>query len=278
MMKQQGNCPTMKTKQRWTNKEIERVRELVGAGKEDDEIGAILGRTKQAVFNVRKYKLGIHIRQHWSAAEEARLEQLLTTTDKPLSEIARLMDRTEGSIERRKEHLGIRRVPFKLDKLNPSHVAQLIKFKMMGWTQEKIAVVWGIKNPAQISNVLRHHGLYRFYACVGEKGYQRWSNVELYLLRKCVQKGLSRKEICKEFPHRSPSAVSSKVRRLIKEGVSPVSPVVPGSVLTHSRRFMRLMAQVDDLIISTEKSDAVISRECGCLPEFVRKQRMFIGV
>lgn len=264
----------MHTNRRWTNKEIERVRELVGAGKEDEEIGAILGRTKHAVFNVRKYKLGIHIRQHWSAAEETRLEQLLTTTDKPLSEIAMLMNRTAGSIERRKEKLGIRRVPFKLDKLNPSHVAQLIKFKMAGWTQEKIAEVWGIKNPAQISNVLRHHEFYRFYACVGKKAYCRWREDELDFLWKCIKKGLSREAIYKEFPHRSPSSVGSKVRRLIRDmGITRVS----GPVWTPSHRFMRLMVRVDDLIISTEKSDAVIATECGCLPEFVRKQRSFIG-
>ena len=265
----------MHTNRYWTNKEIERVRELVGMGKDDAEIGAILNRSKTSVFNIRKYKLGIHIRKHWSAADEARLEQLLTTTDKPLSEIARLMDRTEGSIERRKEKLGIRRVSFKLDKLNPSHVAQLIKFKMAGWTQEKIAEAWGIKNPSQISNVLIYHGLHRFYACVGEKEYRRWREGELDFLWKCIKKRLSREDIYKEFPHRSPSSVSSKVRRLIRDGgITRVS----GPVLTHSRRFMRLMDRVDDLIITSKKSDAVIASECGCLPEFVRKQQRFIGV
>lgn len=205
----------------WTNKEIQRLRKLVDAGKSDAEIALLLGRSKCSVFHYRKYVLGIDIRKHWTPEEDTRLKRLLTTTDKSLSEIAKLMGRGRGSIERRKERLGIRRVPFKLDRFNPSHVAQLLKFKMAGWTLEQIADAWGIKYAGQISNVLRSHGFDRFCACVGEKEHQRWSEIESHLLRKYLKKRMPLTRIYAEFPHRSPSSISSKARRITKYWLSP---------------------------------------------------------
>ena len=204
----------------WTNKELQRLEDLVHAGKSDEEIALLLGRSKCSVFQYRKYRLKMDIRKHWSDTEDARLKRLLTKTDHSLSEIARLMNRTESSIERRKERLGIRRVPFKLDKLNPMHVAQLIKFKMAGWTHAQIAEVWGIQNPSQISSVLRFHGLHRFCACVGEKKQRRWSELELHLLRKYLKKGVLRSEIYRKFPNRSPSSIASQARRITKHWLS----------------------------------------------------------
>lgn len=200
--------------QHWTNKELQHLRVLVTNGKSDKEIARLLGRTQTAVFYQRKHRLGIHLRHCWTDAEDSRLRRLLTTTELTLSEIATQMNRTEGSIERRKEKLGIRRTPFKLDKLNPIHVAQVIKFKMAGWTQARIADIWGLKNPSQISNVLIHHGLHRFYTCVGKKEQKAWSEVELHLLRKYLMKGMPLTMIYREFPHRSPSSIASKARKI----------------------------------------------------------------
>lgn len=205
----------------WTNKESQRLRTLALAGKSDAEIALLLGRSKCSVFQHRKYALGIDIRKHWTPEEDTRLERLLTTTDKSLSEIGKLMGRGRGSIERRKERLGIRRVPFRLDKFNPAHVAQLIKFKMAGWTQAQIAEVLELKCPGQISNVLRSLGFDRFCACVGEKKQQQWGEAELHRLRKCLRKGISRAEIYREFSYRSPSSVSSKIRKITKYWPSP---------------------------------------------------------
>lgn len=212
--------PVRRTK-RWTEKEVERLRALVSAGKSDAEIAAMIGRSQTAVMQKRKYGLGIDYRKHWTDEEDARLKQLLTETDKPLSEIAKILGRGEGGIERRKERLGIRRVPFKLDRFNPMHVAQLLKFKSAGWTQEQIAKVWGIKNPAQISHVLRSHGFYRFCVCVGEKTCVRWTDAECDTLRDCIEKGMSPKEIQDAWlPNRSIPAIKQKIKRLPQAVVS----------------------------------------------------------
>lgn len=208
-MKKQG-------KKLWTNKEVARLRKLVKAGKSDEDIALLLGRSKCSVFHKRKYSLRIDIRKHWTDAEDARLKVLLTTTDKPISEIAKQMNRTESSIERRKERLGIRRVEFNLDKHSPIHVAQLVKFKLAGWTHKEIADVWGIRFDSQISNVLRFHGFHRFCACVGKKEQQLWSEVETHLLRKYLKKGMSLSKIYRKFPHRSPSSIGSKARAITK--------------------------------------------------------------
>ena len=200
----------------WTNKELQHLRVLVASGKSDKEIARLLGRSQQAVFYQRKYTLGIHIRQRWTDAEDARLRRLLTTTELALSEIVTQLNRTKGSIERRKEKLGIHRVPFKLDKLNPVHVAQVIKFKMAGWTQKQIADAFGLKNPSQISNVLRSHGFHKFCVCVGKKKMKAWSEVELHLLRKYLRKGMPLTVIYRELPHRSPSSIAAKACKITK--------------------------------------------------------------
>ena len=201
----------------WTHKDLKRLREYALAGKTDAEIGELLGRSQHAVFYKRKHTLGIDYRKHWTEEEDARLARLLTATDAPLSEIAKQMNRTQSSIERRKERLGIHRVPFKLDRSNPVQVAQLIKFKMAGYTQKEIANMWGIKNPSQISYVLQSHGLHRFYPRVGKRVYRRWSDLEVQQLRKCVKRKMLLSEIYREFPHRSPSSIASKVRAIRQE-------------------------------------------------------------
>ena len=213
--------PAKRAPKRWTEKEVECLRALVSAGKSDAEIAAIIGRSQTAVMQKRKYGLGIDYRRHWTDEEDARLKQLLTETDKPLSEIAKILGRGEGGIERRKERLGIRRVPFKLDRFNPMHVAQLLKFKAAGWTQEQIAKVWGIKNPAQISHVLCSHGFYRFCVCVGEKTYRLWTEDERDTLRDCIRKCMSPQEIQTDWlPNRSIPSIKGQIRRLLKAGIS----------------------------------------------------------
>lgn len=211
----------MRKHKRWTPIESKSLSELHRAGKSDTEIAHLLGRSKESVACHRKHKLGIDIRKYWSADEETHLETLLTTTDLPLSEVAKRMNRSEGSVQRRKDLLGIRRVPFKLDRFDPSHVAQLIKFKMAGWTQKRIANVWGLKNQSQISNVLRGHGFHRFRACYGKKSHQQWSEVEIHLLRKALKKGVPRSEIYRQFSYRSPSSIDGKARQITKYWLSP---------------------------------------------------------
>ena len=209
--------PTPKVK-RWTAEEDNQLRELFKQGKTDKEIGAVLGRPKEGVRQRRKNKLGLDYRKHWSAEEEAQLKQLLTKTDKPLSEIAEIMGRTKGSIQRRKEHLGIRRIPVKLDKHNPMHLEQVLKYKAAGWTQAEIAEVYGLKNPAQISSILRFHGFHRYGDCRHDT---QWTELETHRLRKRLEKGTPRTEIYKAFPHRSEKSVCRKIEEITRYWLSP---------------------------------------------------------
>jgi len=202
----------------WTHKELKRLREFVLASKSDTEIGELLGRSRHAVHCKRKYTLGIDYRKHWTGAEDARLRTLLATTDIPISEIAKRLNRTESSVERRKEKLKIHRVPFKLDKSNPLHAAQLIKFRMAGWTLAQIANIWGVKYSNQISNVLRSKG---FYNWAGKRERERWSEVEVQLLRKYLKKGMSLESIYREFPHQLPGSIARQIRKITKYWRSP---------------------------------------------------------
>lgn len=206
---------------RWTPAEDARLKALVHAGYSDTECGRLLKRSPAAVMIRRKYTLGIHYRKHWSPAEDARLKRLLTTTEYSLSKIAQLLDRTEQSVQRRKERLHIHRMPFKLDTQNPLHVAEVIKFKMAGWTCKKIAETFDLKNSAQISHLLRKQGLHRFYAQHNRNtSWQKWGDVEIHQLRKCLQKKMPFCAICRKFPHRTPAAIRGKSQRITRYWLS----------------------------------------------------------
>lgn len=206
---------------RWTPAEDARLKALVSAGHSDKVCAQLLNRSRAAVIMRRKYTLGIHYRKHWTPAEDARLKRLLTTTELSLSEIAQQLNRTEMSIQRRKERLGIHRKPFKLDTHNPLHVAQIIKFKMAGWTCEKIAEAFGLKNSAQISHLLRKQGLHRFYAQTNNNSsWQKWGDVEVHRLRKRLQKKMPYREIYRQFPNRTPAAIRQQGRRITQHWLS----------------------------------------------------------
>ena len=250
------------------------------AEKSDAEISAILNRSKVAIQNRRKNMLGIHFRKHWKADEEERLRQLLTETDKPLTEIAELMDRTVKSIERRKERLKIHRIPFKLEKHNPAHVAEVIKFKMAGWTHEAIAEAFGVKTSSQISHVLITNGYHRFCPVVGEKTLVRWTEGERDVLRECLKKEMGLQAIQEHLPNRSISSIKGQLKR-IKE--TPDEPAVPKPIEPIASverrlgtRYLELQKGVSEALReSPALSDWQIAERYNCLPEFVRRERAF---
>ena len=167
----------------------------------------------------RKYTLGVDMRVRWTADEDARLARLLAQ-GKSLSEIAKLINRTEGAVERRKERLGLKRIPVKLSRHNPVDIAQLVKFKLAGWTHEAIAEVFDVI-PAYISNLLIANGYKYFCAVNRPKTCPGWTEIESHWLRKCLKRGDSLQQIYSGFPHHSQLAIHAKIRQITRYWITP---------------------------------------------------------
>jgi len=208
---------------KWSDKEDKFLKKLALQGMSDEEISKVMPRSKTAIMWRRKNVLGIDIRVRWTPHEDTRLAQLLVSTDKSLSEIGKLLNRSESAVERRKERLGLKRVPVKLSKNNPADIAQLVKFKLAGWTHEAIAEVFEV-TISYISNLLTANGFLYFCSVSrnAQKRYLRWTELEEHRLRKCLKRGnLSLQQIYLEFPHRSKNAIHFKIKQIRRYWLSP---------------------------------------------------------
>ena len=70
----------------------------------------------------------------WTEAEITQLKQLVDER-KTVNQIAIIMGKTPTSINTTKIRYGIRK-PMPLSHKNPLHLAEIMKFKMAGWTLE----------------------------------------------------------------------------------------------------------------------------------------------
>ena len=157
---------------------------------------------------------------YWTEAEITQLKQLVKER-KPVREIVHIMGRSYGAVNNAKTRNGIYK-PMTLSRHNPLHVAEVIKFKMAGWTLEQIGEVFGF-TIAHVSQVLRDNGMVRFMWIYnqGEKPYRIWSEYELHRLRKYCKKGYSLDRICTYFPNRSRKAIECRIQKMTRFWFTP---------------------------------------------------------
>ena len=152
-------------------------------------------------------------RKYWTPAEELELKRLVDLRKSP-TEIAEKLGRTPDAINVRKAKLGL---ITGLSVRNPAVVAQLVKFKMLGWTQDEIGDVFGVTG-AYISLLLNTAGFKRFCWSYRRPQAKRrvWTEVEIHLLRKYVNLGYSDAHIQTELPYRTLSAIEGKRLQITK--------------------------------------------------------------
>lgn len=222
----------------WTPERIEILKKGVDAEKSDTEIATELGIAPHQVQKYRKNVLKIDYRKMWTPEDITTLKKYIAD-GVPLEDIAIRMNRTLGSVQRRKEKLFLRYEPVTLSKHCPKTVAQLLKFKMAGWTHERIAEVFGLKQGGQISHVLIANGYHRFCGVVGEKTWVRWTAPEVETLRDCIEKEMSQQEIQSLLPNRSLPAIRKKIRQLRRrctaEPKKPIETQKPMEVIEVKR-------------------------------------------
>ena len=81
-------------------------------------------------------------RRRWTPAEDLELQRYFAFGCYTSAEIAEKLGRKKSAVDARKNKLGLTRI--KVSAKNPSDVAQILKFKMAGWTQKEIGEVFGV--------------------------------------------------------------------------------------------------------------------------------------
>ena len=104
-------------------------------------------------------------RRKWTPAEDLELQRYFAFGCYTSAEIAEKLGRKKSAVDARKHKLGLTRT--KVSAKNPSDVAQILKFRMAGWTQKEIGGVFGVTH-AYISEILRQEWVRSFLQKVSE--------------------------------------------------------------------------------------------------------------
>ena len=160
-------------------------------------------------------------RKRWTPEEDLELKRYFALGCYTSAEIAEKLGRKKSQVDARKHKLGLTAI--KLSAKNPAHVAQVVKFRMAGWTQKAIGEVFGVTH-AHISYVLCVNGFVHFRKKYPKtKRYKNtWTDIELASLRKCLLWELTTAEIQEKWlPHRSRDAINQKrslINRFVPNG------------------------------------------------------------
>ena len=158
-------------------------------------------------------------KKRWTDSEKARLKQLVADR-KDSHEIARILKRSQVAVQMAKVRYGYYS-PALFSPDNPLHLAEVIKFKMAGWSLERIAEVYGCSQ-AHISDLLTKNG-FRYFARSKRKSAtsQRWHEFDEALLRRLLKRRLSLERIRTHFPNRTPHAVRMKSEKMTRHWITP---------------------------------------------------------
>ena len=174
---------------------------------------------------VRSIKKGGNLKQtkrkRWTPAEDLELKRYFSFGCYTSAEIAEKLGRKKSAVDARKNKLGLTRI--KVSAKNPSDVAQIVKFRMAGWTQKEIGEVFGVTH-SYISEILRQNGFVHFCKKYPKrKRYKNtWTEVELAILRKYLLRGYTAAEIQQEWlPHRSLHAIYQKRAEMTRHWPTP---------------------------------------------------------
>ena len=283
----------------WTPERVATLKKGIAAGKSDTEIAAELGAATHQVQQYRKKHLKIDYRKTWTPEDVAALKKHIAN-GKPLEKIAALMNRTVSSLQRKKEKLKLRYEPVIISKHCAKTLAQLIKFKMAGWSNDRIAKAFGLKSGGEISNVLRYNGFSSWK--LKPKGSRtgiptpEWTEVELHLLRKGLERGDSLTELQEALRRRSEHGIRLKAKRLspVRDGKpttrietdgkptyylpKPKPPVMPSKTphIIFRAETQRLFSECERQL-RQGGSDIEIAENLRVSQEFVRRHRRLIN-
>ena len=160
-----------------------------------------------------------HTRTIWTELEIEQLKQAIAD-GKPMTDIARMLNRSYASVRGKKRTLGL----LTPQQQTSPRLAELIKFRMAGWTLQQIAKVYRVSDKC-IAEMLNANG---FKGKWSQKGFFKrayipthWSEIDMHLLRKYLKKGYSLERIATYFPKRSLQAISTQAYNLTRHWGTP---------------------------------------------------------
>ena len=166
------------------------------------------------------------VKPRWTPLE---IDQLLQATadGKTAKEIGVMLGRTHKSVKLKRQRLGVKISPKVAN--TPLRLAELIKFRMAGWTLKKIAKVYDVQE-SRICSILCQNGFKGFLTQKGGNSFSTfWTEIELHRLRKLCgyfheNGGFSKhrwEQIARHFPNRTTQAVEAKGIRMKRYWRSP---------------------------------------------------------
>ncbi|MDE0681672.1 MAG: hypothetical protein OXI63_02035 [Candidatus Poribacteria bacterium] len=164
----------------------------------------------------KRYKNG------WTPAENALIRKLVKkgfTTEKMAPYFP---NRTLWALKHQRFSLKIKREPPWFSPQNKQCVAELVKFKMAGYSHKQIAARYAV-SIQKISWVLCKAGFPQFRRVVKmpAKKKKRWSDVEIELLRKDLKRGIRGGQLHERHSQRTPRAVDKKVYQITRFWPTP---------------------------------------------------------
>lgn len=157
--------------------------------------------------------------KRWTEIEINQMTQMVEQ-GKTKVEIAKVLDRSYASTKIKSLELGLKSDC--LDTSDPILIAQLVKFRLAGWSCAKIGLAFG-KTQGSISRALSVNGFKRVFKSVKYKYRStgvKWNELDTHLLRKYCRKGYSLDRICAYFPGRTRIAVREKIRKVTQYWLS----------------------------------------------------------
>ncbi|RKU26773.1 hypothetical protein C6499_12740 [Candidatus Poribacteria bacterium] len=120
------------------------------------------------------------------------------------------------AIAARRRTLGLKKPDPVFPQDDPATVAQIVKFRMADWRLEDIEAVTGVCRTRLSWLVVRQGIRVRPVVKMPASNKQRWTEVEIGALRRCLRKKMSLDSLCLEFPHRTARAIQKKAYQITR--------------------------------------------------------------
>ena len=164
----------------------------------------------------KRYKNG------WTPAENTLIRKLVKKGITTEQMAPYFPNRTLLALKRQRCSLKVKVEPPWFSPQNKRCVAELVKFKMAGYSHKQIAVLY--KVPLQkVSWVLCKAGFRQFRMVVKmpPRKKKRWSRMEIALLRKDLKRGIRGEQLHERYPQRTPRAVDKKAYQIMRFWPTP---------------------------------------------------------
>ena len=164
----------------------------------------------------KRYKNG------WTPAENTLIRKLVKKGLTTEEMAPYFPNRTLLALKRQRCSLKVKVEPPWFSPQNKRCVAELVKFKMAGYSHKRIAALYEV-SLEKVSAVLCKAGFSKFRRVIKmpAKEKKRWSEVEIELLRKDLKRGIRGRQLHERHPQRTQRAIDKKAYQITRFWPTP---------------------------------------------------------